>query len=133
MAGHGGLVTTASDFFRILQMLLGRGQLANARILSPATVDLMFINQLATLATPERSPGTGFGFGYGIVLDPARYGEVGSRGLIWWAGSTNTRYCVDRENAVVGLYLTQVLPFPYRDLMGTVMRLSIQAVEGDAP
>jgi hypothetical protein len=30
---------------------------------------------------------------------------------------------------MIGLYLTQVLPFPYLDLMNAVMRLSIQALD----
>ena len=29
----------------------------------------------------------------------------------------------------IGIYFMQVLPFPYLDLMGTVMRLALQAVE----
>ena len=90
MVGHGGLITTATDYFRFLQMILNGGELEGARVLSRHTVDLMLRNQLATLATPERSPGVGFGFGYAIVTDAARYGDVGSPGLLWWAGSTNT-------------------------------------------
>ena len=129
MAGHGGLVTTAMDFFRFLQMLLNRGDLEGVRVLSRHTVELMFTNQLATLPVAERAPGVGFGFGYAMVTDAARYGEVGSPGLMWWAGSTNTRYWIDPLNETVGLYLTQVLPFPYQDLMGSVMRLSLQALE----
>jgi len=129
MAGHGGLVTTATDFFRFLQMLLNRGALEGTRVLSRHTVELMFTNQLATLAVPERAPGVGFGFGYAIVTDAARYGEVGSPGLMWWAGSANTRYWLDPRSDAIGLYLTQVLPFPYQDLMGSVMRLSLQALE----
>jgi CubicO group peptidase (beta-lactamase class C family) len=54
---------------------------------------------------------------------------VGAPGLLWWAGSTNTRYWVDPASGMVGVYLTQVLPFPYLDLMNGVMRLSIQALE----
>jgi len=61
--------------------------------------------------------------------DPARAGEVGTRGMISWAGSTNTRYWIDRENAAIGIYLSQVQPFPYLDLMNMVMRLGVQAVD----
>jgi CubicO group peptidase (beta-lactamase class C family) len=129
MAGHGGMITTAGDFFRFLQMLLNGGELDGARVLSRHTVDLMLRNQLASLATPERSPGVGFGFGYAIVTDAARYGDVGSPGLLWWAGSTNTRYWMDPQEQLIGLYLSQVLPFPYLDLMGSVMRLGYQALE----
>jgi CubicO group peptidase (beta-lactamase class C family) len=129
MVGHGGLIATATDYFRFLQMLLNGGELDGTRVLSRHTVDLMLRNQLATLATPERTPGVGFGFGYAIVTDLERYGDVGSRGLLWWAGSTNTRYWLDPHEQFVGLYLSQMLPFPYLDLMGAVMRLGYQALE----
>jgi CubicO group peptidase (beta-lactamase class C family) len=129
MVGYGGLVTTAPDFFRFLQMLLNHGTFNDVRLLSRHSVDLMFRNHLEGLPMPERSPGVGFGFGYAIVTDAARYGEVGSEGLMWWAGSANTRYWIDPRDQTVGLYFTQVLPFPYLDLMGTVMRLAIQATE----
>jgi CubicO group peptidase (beta-lactamase class C family) len=129
MAGYGGLVTSASDFFRFLQMLLDRGALGGTRVLSRQSVEMMFSNQLQGLEVPERTPGVGFGFGYAIVVDAVRYGEVGAPGLMWWAGSANTRYWLDPGTQTIGLYLTQVLPFPYLDLMGAVMRLGIQAVE----
>jgi CubicO group peptidase (beta-lactamase class C family) len=129
MAGHGGVITTAGDYFRFLQMLLNGGELGGTRVLSRHTVDFMLRNQLAPLAAPERAPGVGFGFGYAIVVDAARYGDVGSPGLLWWAGSTNTRYWMDPHEQLIGLYLSQVLPFPYLDLMGSVMRLSYHALE----
>lgn len=129
MAGHGGVVTTAQDLFRFLQMILDGGTRGPTRILSRASVELMRVNQLSGLARPERTPGVGFGFGFAVLVDPARYGDVGAPGLMWWAGSTNTRYWIDPASGMVGVYLTQVLPFPYLDLMNAVMRSSIQALE----
>ena len=129
MLGDGGLVSTAPDMFRFLQALLNFGVLDDSRILSRQSVEMMFSNQLTGLAVPERSPGVGFGFGYAIVHDRVRYGEAASNGLMWWAGSTNTRYWLDPREQLIGLYLTQVQPFPYMDLMNTIMRLSIQAVQ----
>src|ERR1035441_8594647 len=46
-SGGGGLVSTAKDYARFAQMLLNRGELDGARILSPATVDLMTSNHLS--------------------------------------------------------------------------------------
>jgi CubicO group peptidase (beta-lactamase class C family) len=40
MTGHGGLITTATDLFRVLQMLLNRGELEGTRVLSRHTVEL---------------------------------------------------------------------------------------------
>lgn len=129
MAGHGGVVTTAQDLFRFLQMLLDEGTRGPMRILSRASVAAMRVNQLRDLARPERTPGVGFGLGTAVLVDPVRYGDIGAPGLMWWAGSTNTRYWIDPASGMAGVYFTQVLPFPYRDLMNGVMRLGLQALE----
>ena len=54
----GGLVSTARDYARFAQMLLNHGELDGARILSPASVDLMTSNHLSPkLMTGEFSIG----------------------------------------------------------------------------
>ena len=59
-SGGGGLVSTARDYARFAQMLLNHGELDGARILSPATVDLMTSNHLSPrLLTGEFSIGKG--------------------------------------------------------------------------
>ncbi|HEX5217647.1 MAG TPA: serine hydrolase domain-containing protein [Vicinamibacterales bacterium] len=129
MLGAGGLVTSAPDFFRFLQTLLDGGAHGSVRILARGTAELLFRNQLANTPTPERAPGLGFGFGYTVVTDPGRYGTPDTEGLMWWAGSLNTRYWLDPSRRLVGLYFTQVEPFPYLDLMNAVMRMSLETVE----
>jgi len=125
--GTGGLVTTASDFYRLLQAILNRGELNGVRLLSGNTAEQMFTNQLSSTGTPERLPGVGFGLGLAVVTDGARYGLPGSEGLMFWAGSLNTRYWIFPRERLIGIYLTQVEPFPYRDLMNVVMKMSLQA------
>jgi len=127
--GNGGVVSTAPDMFRFLQMLLNRGELDGVRVLSRSTIEMMFRNQLAGLASPEISPGVGFGFGYAVVTDPARVGEAVSEGMMWWAGSTNVHYWLDPKEELIGLYFTQVLPFGYLDMMDRVRQLSLHALE----
>ena len=129
MLGNGGLVSTAPDMYRFLQMLLNRGELDGTRLLSRKTVEMMFENQLEGLPSPEISPGVGFGFGYAVVEDPASVGEVASEGMMWWAGSTNVHYWLDPSEGFVGLYFTQVLPFGYLDLMDRVRQMSLQALK----
>ena len=63
-AGGAGLVSTAGDFARLLQMLLNGGELDGVRILSPHSVELLTTNQTESLY-PTR--GVGFGFGFSIV------------------------------------------------------------------
>ena len=45
-SGGAGLISTAGDYFRFLQMLLNDGQLDGTRILSPKTVELMTADHL---------------------------------------------------------------------------------------
>ena len=63
-AGGAGLVSTARDYARFLQMLLNGGTLGGARILGPKTVDLMVTNQTGTLFWQQ---GHGFGLGFSIL------------------------------------------------------------------
>lgn len=129
MLGGSGLVATAPDMFRLLQMLLNDGELEGARVLSRSTVAMMRRNHLAELPVPERSPGVGFGFGYAVVDDVVKHGEAASPGMMWWAGSTNVHYWLDPGEEHIGLYFTQLQPFPYLDLMDVVRRLSLQSLE----
>ena len=48
-SGGAGLVSTASDYARFLQMLLNGGTLDGARLLSPKTVELMTSNHVGSL------------------------------------------------------------------------------------
>src|SRR5262249_32439036 len=77
-SGGGGSVSTAEDYFRFAQMLANGGQLNGVRILSPASVQLMSANHLASnLLTGEFSigphvmrPGFGYGYNCAVVFDP---------------------------------------------------------------
>jgi CubicO group peptidase (beta-lactamase class C family) len=128
--GNSGLVSTAPDFHRLLQMILNGGQLDGVRVLSSKTVELMRHNQLAGLEDPDCFwPGVGFGFGYAVLYDLGKFGEIGSPGAMWWAGSTNVHYWLDPAEGMVGVLMVQVRPFGHLDLMDTVRRLTWQAVE----
>ena len=54
MMGGAGLVSTAMDYARFVQMLLNGGELDGVRILSPKTVDLMHSNVLGNLAERQQ-------------------------------------------------------------------------------
>jgi CubicO group peptidase (beta-lactamase class C family) len=127
--GNGGLVSTAPDILRFLQMLLNEGELDGVRVLSPSTVEMMFRNHLEGLPSPEISPGIGFGLGYAVVEKPGLVGEAVSEGMMWWAGSTNVHYWLDPKREFIGLYFMQVLPFGHLDMMELVRQLSVQALE----
>ena len=123
-SGGGGLYSTARDYCRFLQMILGRGSLAGVRVLRPDTVDQMTANHIGDLrvvalptAMPELTndaeffPGTAKTWGLTLQIneDPLPTGRPA--GGLMWAGIANTYFWIDMRNQVAGTYLSQQLPF----------------------
>lgn len=107
--GGGGLVSTARDYMRFAQLMLNGGELDGVRLLSPKTVELMTTNHLGEIKMGNRG-GAGFGLGYGLVLDPGLAGEVSSVGEYNWGGAAGTRFWIDPQENLVGLFMVQSLP-----------------------
>jgi CubicO group peptidase (beta-lactamase class C family) len=105
-AGGAGLLSTAHDYSRFLQMLLNSGELDGARILSPKTIDLMTTDQIGTLAS---SPGGGFGLAFGTVERPGAHG-LASVGYWGWGGAYGSQYGVDPKERLVMVFMIQQLP-----------------------
>ena len=105
-SGGAGLVSTARDYARFLQMMLDGGTLGDARTLSPASVALMTTNHIGDLF----GPGTGFGLGFSVRLDLGAAGEPGSLGDYGWGGAYHSTYWVDPAERLVVVYFTQVVP-----------------------
>lgn len=106
-AGGAGLVSTARDYGRFLQMLLDGGTLDGARVLGPRTVALMTSNQADTL---YRSAGLAFGLGFEIVERVGGGGRIESPGTYGWGGAYGSTYSVDPHERIVMLLLTQQIP-----------------------
>ena len=105
-SGGAGLVSTARDYGRFLEMIRGGGALDGVRILSPRSVALMATNQVGSLHSPN---GLGFGLGFETT---DRYGangmdDVGSYG---WAGAYGTIYRINPEQKLVIMMMVQLLP-----------------------
>ena len=124
-AGGAGLISTATDYARFLQMLLKGGALDGARILSPATVALMTTNQVDTLLGGRAS---GFGLGFQILESPGLAGEYGSVGRFGWGGAYGTNYWVDPGEDLVAVYMVQLLPARGLDLADKFRTLVYQAI-----
>src|SRR5438552_14022491 len=60
-SGGAGIVSTAGDYARFLQMMLSGGELEGARILGRKTVELMTVDHIGAL---ETEAGRGFGRGF---------------------------------------------------------------------
>ena len=105
-AGGAGLLSTARDYARFLEMIRNGGALDGVRILAPRTVQLMTTNQVGTLHSPN---GLGFGLGFETT---DRYGANGmdSQGAFGWSGAYSTTYRVDPDSHLVIVFMVQMLP-----------------------
>jgi CubicO group peptidase (beta-lactamase class C family) len=122
-----GLVSTAADYGRFLQMLLNGGALDGQRLLSPLTVDLMTTNHLNELTLPWEQ-GVGFGLGFSVVTDVGSRGVVGSSGEYGWGGAYHSSYWVDPKQDIIAIYLTQLLPAGQLDDHGKFRALLYQSL-----
>ena len=106
-SGGAGLLSTARDYSRFLQMLLNGGELDGVRILSPKTVDVMTSNQVGNLF--DRSPGVGFGLAF-YTVDRAGADGLASVGSWGWSGAYSTMYKVDPKERLVIAFMVQQFP-----------------------
>jgi CubicO group peptidase (beta-lactamase class C family) len=106
LAGGAGLLSTARDYARFLEMIRRGGELEGVRLLAPRSVALMTTNQVGTL---HSSTGLGFGLAFETV---DRYGANGmsSVGSFGWGGAYGTRYHVDPETRLTMVLMIQMLP-----------------------
>lgn len=105
--GGAGLVSTARDYARLLEMLRQGGALEGARILSPASVALMTRDHLGTV---YGGPEVGFGLGFEVWDAPAMAARPGEPGQYGWGGAYGTTYWVDPASRLVAVLMTQQLP-----------------------
>jgi CubicO group peptidase (beta-lactamase class C family) len=129
-AGGAGLVSTAADYARFLQMLLNGGELDGVRLLSPRTVALMTVNHIGDR---YGVPGRGFGLGFETVDDLGASGRYGSEGEFSWGGAYFSRYWVDPKEQLIAVFLSQLLPAGGSDLQEKLRVLVNQAIVAPAP
>ncbi len=118
--GGGGLYSTARDYLRFLEAILGGG----GPILKPETVAAMsaveaegtHVGVLAGVNTQlcagfDPGPGVTKHWGLGFVMNagPGPHGR--SAGSLAWAGLGNCYYWADPNTGVAGVLLSQILPF----------------------
>ena len=83
--GRAGLLSTARDYARFLQMTLNGGTLDGRRILSRKSVELMTVDHLHGI---EFRAGEGFGLGFYVVTDVGARGIPGTVGEFGWEAPT---------------------------------------------
>jgi CubicO group peptidase (beta-lactamase class C family) len=106
LSGNYGLVSTAEDYTRFMQMLINGGRFGDVRILGPKTVQYMTSDQIGAIRGPLYLPGPGCGFGLGfrVRLTDGQASQPGSVGNYDWLGTAGTIFWVDpKENLTVVL------------------------------
>ena len=122
-SGGAGLLSTTADYIRFLEAMRQGG----GTILGRKSVESMTTNHIGDLQA--FFPGSGFGLGFAVLLDPGAGGELGSVGEFSWGGAYHTRYWVDPVEALTVVYMTQIIPAPGLDDFGKVRALIYQALE----
>jgi CubicO group peptidase (beta-lactamase class C family) len=120
LSGGGGLVSTAGDYLRFVELLRRGGAYDGGRLLGSRTIAHMVRNHLPggqdleTFGRPlfAETPlrGVGFGLGFSMVIDPVRYGVVSSLGDYSWGGAASTAFYVDPVEDLTVSFYTQLLP-----------------------
>jgi len=114
-SGGGGLFSTAWDYSRFAQMLLNRGELDGARILSPEAVAILTSNHLSDeviaggygVGLQQIRPGYGHALDGAVFYDPPLAGSRVGRGAYQWDGAAGTWFWVDPENELLYVGLIQ--------------------------
>lgn len=105
-AGGAGLISTARDYARFLEMIRQGGEAFGEKILSPRAVQLMTTNQIGDLRG-----GIGRGFGLGFETTE-RYGANGmdAAGSFGWGGAYGSIYRIDPSANISILLMVNQLP-----------------------
>ncbi|MGB6307020.1 MAG: serine hydrolase domain-containing protein, partial [Steroidobacteraceae bacterium] len=130
-SGGGGLVSTAADYARFLQMLLDRGTFDGRRLLSRKTLELMTSDHLGPItgAPDLLLPGHGFGLGFSVRLHAGIAHVPGSVGQYFWGGLAGTTFWVDPAEQLFALLLIQAPGL--RDYYRTLFRDLVYSAVND--
>jgi CubicO group peptidase (beta-lactamase class C family) len=124
-SGGAGLLSTAGDYSRFLEMLRRGGELDGRRYLSRKSVELMTADHL----TIPYAPGEGFGLGFEVVTDLGKAGQPGSEGQFGWGGAYHSTYWVDPKERLTVAYMVQLIPAGPIDDYGKLRALIYQALD----
>jgi CubicO group peptidase (beta-lactamase class C family) len=136
-SGGGGLVGTIGDYARFAQMIANKGELDGARLLSPASVEMMGTNMISKTALVSSngngvarfSEAVGFGLDFMVVNDPRAAGTLEGKGSMSWGGAAGTWFWVDPSNDLIFVGMIQRMGDTGGEPLGTIARtLTYQAL-----
>ena len=132
--GAAGIVSSAPDYLRFLQMLLNGGELEGARVLQGETVAAMTRNQieprLMPFGTNPAQPmlDRGWGYGVAVVVDAEKSAYATHNGECGWSGSLGTFAWADPVTNTALVLMLQVQPAGAHALAQKFKALAAQAI-----
>ncbi len=103
--GGAGLVTSARDYDRFLNMLANYGELDGVRIMSAETAKLAMSDLLPAAVSTDGTFASGAGFGAG-----GRVGKGANDGVYGWGGAAGTVAFVDPKRKLRAVCMAQYMP-----------------------
>jgi CubicO group peptidase (beta-lactamase class C family) len=110
LKGGAGMVGTAADYLKFLQMVANGGDYAGKRYLSKKTVEFMLSDHtpgMGGTTIASTGPGYGFGLGFAVRSQDGFAWTPGSKGDAMWAGAWGTSFWIDPKEKLVGILMTQ--------------------------
>lgn len=118
MSGGGGLVSTANDYYKFLQMIADKGTAGVQQILTPESVAMMTSSRLPESIPQiyfgnEQRTRVGFGLGFSVVTGLSEgWDESAPVGEYGWGGAASCHYWVSPEDEDL-IVITLEQTFPY--------------------
>lgn len=104
--GGAGIISTAYDYARMLQMLVNDGELDGVRILGRKTIELLSRPLFPDFADES----TAMGLSVWVLENPGNAYLQASIGSYGWGGYFYTSYWVDPKEKLVAVIMNQVSP-----------------------
>jgi CubicO group peptidase (beta-lactamase class C family) len=111
--GGAGVVCSARDYDRFLNMLANYGELDGVRIMSPKTAALAMSDLLPSAVSTDGTFAEGAGFGAG-----GRVGKGANEGVYGWGGAAGTVAFVDPKRKLRAICMAQYMPsntYPFHE------------------
>ena len=132
--GGGGLLSTAGDYTRFMQMMLNGGEFGSMRILAPSSVSMMRTNRLPKaitdrdefgIGTFRAGPGQGFGLDFAVYTDPGFISHPVGKGTYSWGGAAGTWFWIDPTNDIVFVGMVQRVVLAGSPDMGAIAQQAV--------
>lgn len=107
VAGHAGLFSTAGDLAVLAQMMLNGGEYNGVRLYKKDVIDL-FTKQQTNIGEVSEE------FGYTFKLDQSWMGDSATIRTYGHDGFTGTTFCVDPDNKLIVVVLTNKMQAGFR-------------------